>query len=116
MSLDDLVLDYLAHLGSERGLSPATISAYRRDLAQYRDFLNGRESDPELVSAFVARLHERGLARASIARKVAALRGMHRFAAAEGMADTDPSVLVESPGRSRSLPRASRILENSTTQ
>jgi integrase/recombinase XerD len=51
-------------------------------------------------------LHARGLAAATIARKLAAVRGLHRFLAAEDHEETDPTLLVDGPRRSRSLPKA----------
>jgi len=54
MVTESQVRDYLDVLFVERGNSPATISAYRRDLAQYLEFLDGREPDTELVSEFIS--------------------------------------------------------------
>jgi integrase/recombinase XerD len=109
--LEEQIPEFLASLVAERGLAPNTIAAYRRDLAGYEAFLGRRSPSPELVSAFVADLRRRGLANSTIARRVAALRGFHRFLVAEGLADTDPSVLLESPRRVRSLPKALSLEE-----
>ena len=100
--------EFLASLRSERGLAVNTVAAYRRDLSGYLAFVDaaGSEPDPELVSDFVRSLSGDGLAASTIARKVAAVRGYHRFLVAEGMAETDPTVLVEAPGRGAPLPRA----------
>jgi integrase/recombinase XerD len=100
------VEEYLAALTSERGLSRHTVDAYRRDLAQYLDFLDGAASDPGRVSGFVKWLHARGLAASSVARKTAAVRGLHQFRVAEGLAEDDPTVLVDTAKRSRPLPKA----------
>jgi len=104
--LPDQAEEYLASLRSERGLSTNTLAAYRRDLTQYLDSLEGAPPDPRLVSAFVAELHGRGLAATTVARKIAAVRGYHRFLVAEGMAPDDPTVLLESPRRAEPLPKA----------
>lgn len=106
MSLDAAVAEFLAALSAERGLSPATVDAYRRDLSQYRRFLDGRMPTPDLVSAFVRSLHARDLAAATIARKLAAVRGLHRFLVSEALAEADPTLLVDGPRRGRSLPKA----------
>lgn len=109
--------EFLVALGAERGLSRNTVAAYRRDLTQYRTFLRElgvetvEEVVPPHVSAFVARLHGGGAARATVARKVSAIRGLHRFLVAEDFAATDPTVLLESPGRSRAMPKALTIDE-----
>lgn len=104
--LPDQAEEYLASLRSERGLATNTLAAYRRDLTQYLDSLEGGPPDPRLVSAFVEELHGRGLAATTVARKIAAVRGYHRFLVAEGMAPDDPTVLLESPRRAEPLPKA----------
>jgi integrase/recombinase XerD len=111
VNLDDRFAEYLAALRAERGLSPATVSAYRRDLQQYGEFLQGREPDPEAVAAFVAALHRRHLSPATVARRVAAVRGFHRFQVAEGLSTSDPTALVESPRRRAALPKALAVEE-----
>ena len=98
--------EYLESLASERGLATNTVAAYRRDLGQYLDFLQGREPDPKRVAAFIRSLRGRGLAETSIARKTAAVRGLHRFRVVEGLAVEDPTVLVDRPRRTQALPKA----------
>jgi integrase/recombinase XerD len=104
--LETGIEEYLVSLRVERGLAPNTIIAYERDLAQYREFLDGRDPDEKGVAEFVHSLRERGLADSTIARKVASLRGLHRFLVSEGMADTDPTALVGSPRRPDPFPKA----------
>jgi integrase/recombinase XerD len=111
VTLDDGISEYLGSLAAERGLSPATVAAYRRDLAGYARFLDGAEPTPERVSEFVASLSERGLAAATIARAVAAVRGLHRFLVREELSDADPTLLLESPRRGRPLPKALTVEE-----
>ena len=103
--------EYLAAIGAERGLAPASIDAYRRDLRQYCVFVGATDSGPEIVSAWIGHLHDRGLAPATVARKVAAIRGLHRFLVAEGLGDDDPTALAQAPRRPRTLPRALAIDE-----
>lgn len=111
MTRADQVAEYLAALRAERGLAEATVTAYRRDLAQYCAALGTGPATPERVSAFVQGLHERGLARTSIARKVAAVRGFHRFLVTEGMTQEDPTLLLQAPRRPASLPKALTVEE-----
>ena len=111
MNLAAGVAEFLAALHAERGLASSTVAAYRRDLGQYLRFLDGAEPDPDRVSAFVAGLRARGLAPSSIARKIAAVRGLHRFLLAEGYRSDDPTVLVETPRRPASLPKALTVDE-----
>lgn len=109
--LERRIDDYLAVLTAERGLSPNTVSAYRRDLGQYAAFLGGRSPSTELIDEWMAGLRERGLAATTVARKVAAVRGLHRFEAVEGEAADDPSALVEPPRRPQSIPKALTVDE-----
>jgi integrase/recombinase XerD len=109
--LDSDIADFLASLVADRGLSPATVDAYRRDLGQWSDHLDGAEPTPDRASSFVHELRERGLAPSTIARKVAAVRGLHRFLVAEGVTDDDPTRLLEAPQRRRSLPKALTVDE-----
>ena len=105
---------YLWALAVERGLSHNTISAYRRDLEGYLAHLAGLghdSSSPELVDGFLASLHERGMRPATIARKLAAVRGFHRFLVAEGEADEDPTRFTETPPTRMGFPKALDIDE-----
>lgn len=110
--LDGFVRSYLDHLTVERGVSTHTASAYRRDLRRYAAFLAGQgvtELDritPELVSGFVRRLRDDGLASASVARAVVAVRSLHRFAVEEHLIPTSPAADVVPPGPGRRLPKA----------
>ncbi len=100
------VEDYLSSLTAERGLSTNTIAAYRRDLDQYLDFLGEKEPDPSDIDDFVDHLHRRSLAPASVARKVAAVRGLHRFLVSEGLALEDPTRLLDPAKPRESFPKA----------
>jgi integrase/recombinase XerD len=90
----------------ERGLSPHTLSAYRRDLEQYVQFLNGSDPDTDDLDRFVEHLSNIGLAPASVARKLAAVRGLHRFLVSEGHATADPTRLLDPPRRLEAFPKA----------
>ena len=105
-ALETDVEEYLAALAAERGLSRHTVDAYRRDLNQYLTYLDGRTSDPDRVAGFVRALRGRGLADSSVARKTAAVRGLHRFRVAEGLAGEDPTLLLDSARRPGRLPKA----------
>lgn len=110
---------YLDHLTVERGAAKNTLSSYRRDLERYCGFLHDRgidslgtvaESD---VSDFVVALRKGdpdakvpALAASSAARALIAVRGLHRFAAAEGMAAADVAHAVKPPTPGRRLPKS----------
>jgi integrase/recombinase XerD len=108
---------YLDHLTVERGLAGNTLASYRRDLTRYVDALAaagitdlGQVSEAD-VAGHLARLREGDeehppLAAASAARAIVAVRGLHRFAAREGLAATDPTREVKPPALPRRLPKA----------
>ena len=107
----DLALDrYLSHLRVERGLLPATLESYARDLREYMDWLARRglgqlsQVTEPVVLQHIAALQVRGLSRASQARHLAAMRGLHRFANAEGLTPADPSEGVGAMRGTRPLP------------
>ena len=97
--------EFLGALRSERGLSLNTTRAYRRDLLDYFSFLQTSDEVGD-VAGFAEDLAQRGLARSTRARKLAAVRGYHRFLVVEGLSDEDPTILVDVPRRSRTLPKA----------
>jgi len=102
---------FLAHLAVERGRSPLTLQAYRRDLRRYVAFLGGRQrplgrAAADDVEAFATSLRDEGLATSSQARTLVAVRSMHRYLAAEGVLPVDPTTDLEAPRRPASLPRA----------
>jgi integrase/recombinase XerD len=111
VTLEDRIGEYLAAQRAERGLAAATVAAYRRDLLDYSAHLGGREPDAEAAAAYVAALYRRGLAPASIARRIAAVRGFHRFLVAEGLASADPTTLLDTPRRRATLPKALTVEE-----
>lgn len=105
-----LVEEYLAHLSLERGASAHTLDAYRRDLGEYVGALSERGiSDPDGVkrddiTAWVAGLRARGLAPSSVERKVAAVKGFHKFLVREGITSNHPSSLLPLPKVPERLP------------
>ena len=111
LTLPEAIEEYLLALDVERGLSGNTIEAYRRDLAQYLDFLHGTEPDQSAVERYVAHLRGKDLASSTVGRKLAAIRGLHRFLVIEGLRQTDPTLLLESPRRPEPFPKALTIDE-----
>lgn len=96
--------EYLASLAVERGFSPATIDAYRRDLRQYRQHLSDAAPSVASIDDFIMSMD--ALAPTTVARKIAAIRGYHRFLVAEGLRSDDPSGLIDAPRRPDSIPKA----------
>ncbi len=108
---------WLTHLDVERGVSPNTLAAYRRDLARWTAFLDeqGVQRPADVregqVSGFLAHLREGDdahppLAASSSARTLVAVRGLHRFLALEGDLDVDPARAVSPPTSPARLPKA----------
>jgi integrase/recombinase XerD len=96
---------FLLELRVERGLSPLTVAAYRRDLDQFAvDAGTAWRSDPEPVRAFVNRLRRDGRRATTQARKVAAIRSFYSFALREGIAERDVAALLDSPRPGSYLP------------
>ncbi len=102
---------FLDDLKHRRGLSANTLSSYESDLIQFQVFLEDElgSSKPASVGvlairSFLAHLHEEGLARASVARKLAALRTFFRFLQREGAIEGNPARLVSTPKLDRKLP------------
>ncbi|MFN2617198.1 MAG: site-specific tyrosine recombinase XerD [Thermoleophilaceae bacterium] len=107
-----LLLDFLAYLEFERGLSRNTLEAYRTDLLQYGRFLEKRKlSATEAKNAdladFLTALATQGKAAspATIHRKTACLRSFYRHLRREGVMDEDPTATLHGPRRSRKLPQ-----------
>ncbi|WP_448004980.1 tyrosine-type recombinase/integrase [Agromyces bauzanensis] len=111
MTLDGLVDDYLAHVRTERGYSEHTVAAYRVDLIELVDFADGRRvEEPAGLDLAVLRdwlwtATERGLARASIARRAASARGFTAWMHRRGLMAADPGLRLKAPRAQRTLPR-----------
>ncbi len=117
--LDEQIQGYLDHLTIERGVAANTLSSYRRDLRRYAEHLTGRgiadlravgETD---VSDFLIALRKgdpdngiTALSAVSAARTLVAVRGLHRFLAAEGVVEVDVARAVKPPTPTRRLPKS----------
>jgi integrase/recombinase XerD len=113
-----LVLDFLAHLEFERGLSRNTLAAYRTDLLQFGAFLAGRDREAAAatgadLSDFLAELAQGNGAQgngrapcstATIHRKAACLRSFYRHLRREELVEDDPAARLEAPRRGKKLP------------
>jgi integrase/recombinase XerD len=110
-----VVDDYLAHLAVERGVAANTLAAYGRDLRRYLEHLGGVDRLGDVseaqVAGFLAALREGDadhppLSASSAARAVVAVRGLHRFAARDGIVADDVARAVRPPAPPRRLPKA----------
>ncbi len=111
---------YLTYLHVERGLSPATIRAYRADLVDFaaaRGVGRGWSSSAEVAIDYLAartrrgRRNDPGLAPSSLRRRAAALKGFYRFAYGEGLIPVDVAAHLDLPRPSRLLPETLTVVE-----
>ena len=108
-SLPDPIPTYLAVLQAERGVSPHTLAAYRRDIGDFVRFLGRRRGilsvTPDDVVSYLAAQRARGLCGSSVVRRLSSLRGLYRYLVGEAVLGTDPTELIERPRLSRPLPK-----------
>jgi integrase/recombinase XerC len=108
-----LLAGFVDHLRLERRVSPNTVTAYERDVAQLATFLArgggslAEATYPEL-RRYLAQQHALGAARASVARRVAGIRGFFAWAVVEGLREVDPSLLLGRPKVTNRLPTVLR--------
>ncbi len=118
---------FLDHLRLNRNASAHTVAAYDSDLSQFLAFaaqesgrrrpLEPKHLNLDLIRGFLGELHRQGQARASVARKVSALRTFVRYLRREGWIDSDPAALAVLPKREQKIPahlsvdEMSRLLE-----
>jgi integrase/recombinase XerD len=115
--------ELLSWLAVEKGRSTNTLAAYRRDLVAYETWLAARAAaagggdrggpapaledvGPGTVAEYVAHLRSSGLAPASVARSLVAVRSLHRFLVQEGFAAHDPTSDIRPPPLPQALPKA----------
>ena len=109
-SFEELMLDFLAYLELERGVSQNTLQSYRSDLLQFGAFLADRETsaevaEPQDVSEFLTGLAaDEGAATSTIQRKAACLRSFYRHLRREGVRESDPTAGISTPRKSQKLP------------
>ncbi len=121
-ALESQLQGYLDHLTIERGVAANTLSSYRRDLRRYSKHLSDRgihdlaKVGEDDVSEFLVALRRgdpdsgaAALSAVSAARALIAVRGLHRFAAAEGLAELDVARAVRPPTPGRRLPKSLTI-------
>src|ERR1700726_1399022 len=104
---------FMKYLLYERNASPATIRSYRNDLELLREFppppgeapLPLAELDHRIIREFVSWLYDRKMQKASVARKLAALRTFFKFCIREKIIKQNPARLVSTPKIPKRVPR-----------
>ncbi len=114
-AIEPLILDFLAYLELERGLSRNTLEAYRCDLQQFGQFLGRRrlgalEARHGDIAAFLTELADgQGgrppVAATTLGRKIACLRSFYRHLRREGTIEYDPTAELHGPRKPQRLPR-----------
>ena len=110
-SWSTLLDDYLAYLLVEKGLSPNTLQAYRRDLGKFVAHVHSEGRAPQEATqadilGFLKVVRENGLSARSSARALVSVRSLFRFLAIKGLIGRDPTLNVEAPKLPRSLPKS----------
>ena len=101
---------YINYLGVERNVSPYTVRNYTTDLLGFFHFLKAKgisslqEVDRHVLRDYLSHLMEQGFVKASIARKLSAIRSFYRYLLREGMMPTSPVATTSSPKLDRRLP------------
>jgi integrase/recombinase XerC len=103
---------YLQYMSSVKNSSPHTILNYGKDLRQFQEYLSPPGMQPPglteithtIIREFVGHLHDQGLEKSSIARKLAALRSFFKYCVREGMLQENPARLVPTPKLPKRLP------------
>ena len=101
---------FVDYLQNERGLSPRTLKAYRRDLERFGSELRRLDIpgpdrvDEHTVRGFIARLHRQGLGSRSIQRVISAVRSFYRWLMREGLAQYNPAAAIRAPKAQKKLP------------
>jgi integrase/recombinase XerD len=113
---EPLVDTYIRHLTIERGVAKNTVSAYRRDLRRYLEFLDNRgiENIDQISELVIQDFAEQlvtigGLSATSVARVLAGVRGIHKYWLLENLTNDDPAASVKPPKAPRRLPKAITI-------
>jgi len=103
---------FINYMQVVRNASPHTLKGYASDIAQFAGFLEGEglstapgEVDSQTLRRYLARLHRRGISKASTARKLASLRAFFKYLLRKGIIERDPTAGLPSPKLDKRLPK-----------
>jgi integrase/recombinase XerD len=116
MEIAPTIASFLTHVRVEKGLSPNTVAAYRRDLTKFDSYAKKKKLSMQSVARddlvdFLSTLFRQKLESRTVARHLVTLRNFFRFAQTQDLIPTDPSLNLESPKIRRSLPGYLRLEE-----
>jgi integrase/recombinase XerD len=112
MNWDVYIKGFMMYLKLEKSVSANTLSAYQRDINQFRSYIEGQPgttSDPAKITAtqlqnFAGWLSNNNRSASTVARTISGVRAFYKYMLAEDVMDHDPTSLVETPRIGRSLP------------
>jgi len=107
---------FLEMMSAERGASKNTLEAYERDLTDYDGYLAKSkigfdDVTSEKIRNYLEFLNGQGLAASTVQRRLSAVRQIHKFLYAEGIARKNPADIIESPRAARGLPKVLSVAE-----
>ena len=115
MNDDNWISAFLEAQAAELGAAQNTLLAYGRDLKDFRDWLDGRNSFLTATRAnvedYMVHCEAQGLAKSTRARRLSAIKQLYRFAFEEGWRTENPAIQVPSPGQDKRLPKTLSIEE-----
>jgi len=110
MKIEKLITLYIDYVKNVRRYSTQTVKAYRTDLVQFVEFCNSHSKhstdriSERFLKSYLMELSESGLDKSSIARKLASIRGLFRFAFKNELIVSNPSAYIKNPKSARKLP------------
>ncbi|HEY54878.1 MAG TPA: tyrosine recombinase XerC [Dehalococcoidia bacterium] len=108
--MQDIFNRYIQHLEAERNVSPYTVRNYKADLLEFFRFLNKKKVasleavDRKVMRDYLSHLVGQGIVKASIARKLSAIRSFYRYLVREKIISANPIEMVSSPKLDKRLP------------
>jgi site-specific recombinase XerD len=110
MKIETLVTSYLDYIKSVKRYSLQTVKAYRADLHQFLEFSKShnktlsKDLNERFIKAYLMQLSETGLDKRSIARKLASIRGLIKFAFQNQIINSNPAAYIKNPRSTKKLP------------
>ena len=100
---------FLETIYAQQNASENTISAYAADLSEFHEYLTQKQTNFKIanrsdIEGYLINLHTRGMAQATRARRLSAVRQLYRFALEEGLRKDDPTAQIRGPKKRRHLP------------
>lgn len=110
MKIKELSSNYIDHIENIKRYSPNTVKSYKTDLNQFTDFCEGKNKtdidkiSEKFIKSYLMKLSENNLDKSSIARKLAAIRGLFDLAFKDEVIKTNPAALIKNPKSVKKLP------------